>query len=87
MGGSAFHQKTQRRRRKVQRNGNGNGNSLVVHFVEVREAAVDGYVRAGPEEGGRFLFVPHSGEPDLIGNEKRAGSARNEGEGKRGEIK
>lgn len=40
-------------------------NSLVVRLVEVWEGAVDGHVRAGPEEGGRLLFLPHGREPNL----------------------
>lgn len=40
-------------------------NSHVVSLVEVWVAAVDGHVRAGPEEGCCFVFLPHGGDPDL----------------------
>lgn len=60
---------------------------LFIHLVEVWEGAVDGYIRAGPEEGSCFQLVTCGSEPDLRrGGKERKGEERS-GEKKKSPVK
>lgn len=52
---------------------------LVINLIQVWEGAINGYIWAGPEEGSRFQFVTHGGDPDLRsgeGEEKQGGDKK-----------